>query len=152
MLMTFVPRVHFIWRHNATISCINYVHGCVAPRVFWSHHHHISIASNERHVVFYHGSFDCLFNSSLESHQRNIKVRVTGPLWWEFTGDRWIPSTKGQKRGKNFHLMTPSCLAHLCGLLINIFSVVFTIESFNCSSVSEIILKMIPEIIQKNVG
>ena len=25
------------------------------------------------------------------------------------TGDRWIPLTKGQWRGKCFHLMTPSC-------------------------------------------
>ena len=28
-------------------------------------------------------------------HQRN-KVRITGPFWGEFTGDRWIPRTKGQ--------------------------------------------------------
>ena len=26
-------------------------------------------------------------------------VRVTGPLWWEFTSCRWIPLTKGQWRG-----------------------------------------------------
>ena len=30
------------------------------------------------------------------------------PLWGEFTGDRWIPRTKGQWRGKSFHLMTSS--------------------------------------------
>ena len=29
-------------------------------------------------------------------------------LWGEFTGDRWIPRTKGQLRGKCFHLMTSS--------------------------------------------
>ena len=28
------------------------------------------------------------------------------PLWGEFTGDRWIPRTKGQSRGKCFHLIT----------------------------------------------
>ena len=28
------------------------------------------------------------------------------PLWGGFTGDRWIPRTKGQWRGKCFHLMT----------------------------------------------
>ena len=28
--------------------------------------------------------------------QRNIKVRITGPFCGEFTGDRWIPHTKGQ--------------------------------------------------------
>ena len=29
-------------------------------------------------------------------------------LWGEFTGHRWIPPTKGQLRGKKFHLMTPT--------------------------------------------
>ena len=28
----------------------------------------------------------------------------------EFTGDRWIPRTNGQLRGKCFHLMTSSCV------------------------------------------
>ena len=38
---------------------------------------------------------------------------VTGLLCGEFTGDRWIPHTKGQLRGKCFHLMTSSwcCLS-----------------------------------------
>ena len=31
------------------------------------------------------------------------------PLCGEFTGDRWIPRTNGQLRGKCFHLMTLSC-------------------------------------------
>ena len=36
----------------------------------------------------------------------NIKeVCVTGPLWGEPIGDRWIPLTKGQWRGKCFHMM-----------------------------------------------
>ena len=41
-----------------------------------------------------------------------IKGNIEGPrhwpLWGEFTGDRWIPRTKGQWRGKCFHLMTSS--------------------------------------------
>ena len=32
------------------------------------------------------------------------------PLCGEFTGDRWIPRTNGQWRGKCFHLMTSSWL------------------------------------------
>ena len=42
-----------------------------------------------------------------------IKENIKAPLHWPFcgesTGDRWIPLTKGQWRGKGFHLMTPSC-------------------------------------------
>ena len=34
--------------------------------------------------------------------QENIKAP-------RFTGNRWIPRTKGQQRGKCFHLMTSSC-------------------------------------------
>ena len=38
----------------------------------------------------------------------NIKALCHWPLCGEFTGDRWIPRTTGQKRGKCFHLMTSS--------------------------------------------
>ena len=41
-----------------------------------------------------------------------IKVNIKAPCHWplcgEFTGDRWIPRTKGQLRGKCFHMMTSS--------------------------------------------
>ena len=45
--------------------------------------------------------------------QAQIKEDIKAPRYWplcgEFTGDRWISRTKGQKRGKCFHLMTSSC-------------------------------------------
>ena len=41
--------------------------------------------------------------------KENIKAPRHWPLCGEFTGDRWIPRTKGQYRGKCFHLMTSSC-------------------------------------------
>ena len=40
--------------------------------------------------------------------RRNIKAPSHLPLCGEFTGDRWIPRTKGQYRGKCSHLMTSS--------------------------------------------
>ena len=45
-----------------------------------------------------------------DADQRNIKASRHWPLWGEFTGDRWIPRTNGQLRGKCSHLMTSSCL------------------------------------------
>ena len=39
---------------------------------------------------------------------KNTKAPRHWPLWGEFTGDRWIPRTKGQWHGKCFHLMTSS--------------------------------------------
>ena len=38
----------------------------------------------------------------------NIKAPRQWPLCGEFTGDRWIPRTNGQWRGKCFHWMTSS--------------------------------------------
>ena len=40
--------------------------------------------------------------------KENIKAPHHWPLCGEFTGDQWIPHTKGQQRGKCFHLMTSS--------------------------------------------
>ena len=40
--------------------------------------------------------------------KENIKAPRHWPLCAEFTGDRWIPRTNGQWRGKCFHLMTSS--------------------------------------------
>ena len=41
--------------------------------------------------------------------KENTKAPRRGSLWGETTGDQWIPLTKGQSRGKYFHLMTSSC-------------------------------------------
>ena len=41
--------------------------------------------------------------------KENIKAPRHWPLCGEFTGDRWIPRTKVQERGKGFHLMVSSC-------------------------------------------
>ena len=55
--------------------------------------------------------------------QAQIKENIKAPRYWplcgEFTGDRWIPHTKGQKHGKCFHLMTSSwthllLVPHIC--------------------------------------
>ena len=40
--------------------------------------------------------------------KESIKAPRHWPLCGEFTGDRWIPGTKGQERGKCFNLMTSS--------------------------------------------
>ena len=44
--------------------------------------------------------------------KENIKALRHWPLCGEFTGDRWIPRTNGQSRGKCFHLMTSSWIIH----------------------------------------
>ena len=59
---------------------------------------------------------NCLFNRLFRRTAKSMsKIRVTGLLWGESIGDRWIPLTKGQYRGNSFHLITSSCVnaAHI---------------------------------------
>ena len=36
----------------------------------------------------------------MRAHIKKIKYRITGPLWGEFTGDRWIPRKRASKAEK----------------------------------------------------
>ena len=56
----------------------------------------------------------------LDELKENIKACVTGLLWGESIGDRWIPLTKGQLRGNRFHVMTSSCeITHAVEILLH---------------------------------
>ena len=60
-----------------------------------------------------------LFTQPLvQAEIKDIKDPRQWPLWGEFTGDRRIPLTKGQSRGKCFHLMTPSWTAWISKTLL----------------------------------
>ena len=78
---------------------------------------------NERYGVSNHQPQDCLLNRVFKVQiKENIKAPRHWPLCREFTGDRWIPRTKGQWRGKCFHLMTSSWYtvrATFCHNLLN---------------------------------
>ena len=61
----------------------------------WRHNDHNGVSNQQPH--------GCLLNRLLRRRSKKAsKFRVTGR-------DRWIPRTKGQLRGKCFHLMTSSC-------------------------------------------
>ena len=52
---------------------------------------------NERDGISNHRRLDCLPNSLFwRRPKKKIKAPCYWPLWGEFTGDRWIPRTKGQ--------------------------------------------------------
>ena len=69
----------------------------------WRHNDHDSVSNRQPH--------DCLLNRLCRS-EKILKLRVTG-LCVGIHRDRWIPRTKGQLRGKCFHLMTSSWDGHL---------------------------------------
>ena len=60
---------------------------------------------NERDGVSIDRRLDCLLNRLFQAQiKENIEAPRHWPLWGD-TGDHGIPLTKGQKRGKWFHLM-----------------------------------------------
>ena len=65
---------------------------------------------NVRDSVSNHQPHHCLLSRLFRRRSKKTSKRcVTGLcLCGEFTGDRWIPRTNGQSRGKCFHLMTSS--------------------------------------------
>ena len=81
---------------------------CTSPDSDWVHSLHWR--HNEGDGVSNHQPHDGLLNRLFRQTKENIKAPRHWPLCGEFTGDRWISRTKGQKRGKCFRLMTSSWL------------------------------------------
>ena len=63
-----------------------------------------------------------------DANQRKHQSSAALALCGEFTGHRWIPRSKGQWRGKCFHLMTSSYLGVVCcgKILTHIILLVFS--------------------------
>ena len=57
----------------------------------WHHNDRDGVSNHKPHDFVLH--FSTVYSGA---DQRNIKVQRHWPLWGEFTGDRWIPHTKGQ--------------------------------------------------------
>ena len=55
----------------------------------WRHYGHDSVSNHQPHHCLLNRLFGCRSN-------KTSKLRVTGHVCREFTGDRWIPSTNGQ--------------------------------------------------------
>ena len=72
----------------------------------WRHNGRDCVSNNQPH--------DCLLNRLFRRRsKKTLKLRVTG-----LTGDRWIPRTNGQWRGKYFHLMTSSWVAMILEAIV----------------------------------
>ena len=68
-----------------------------------------------------------------------VKAPRHWPLCREFTGDRRIPRTKGQKRGKCSHLMTSSCETGTWKMASNSSDIFLCTVIFTASRVTKII-------------
>ena len=65
------------------------VERCNTPKFLLRYHGVIMSVSN-------HQPHGCLLNSLFRRRSKNIKALCHWPLCRQFTGDRWIPRTKGQ--------------------------------------------------------
>ena len=103
----------WLWHHEKALS--NYmVYAaifdaiCYGPSATMMQYFLITMTSYERHVVSNHRSPNCLFSRLCGPTSKKQRKSALLALWVVFTGDRWIPRTKGQWRGKSFLLITSS--------------------------------------------
>ena len=89
-----------------TLSCYMYHGNLVSVEFLAKHHYSDSIM---RAMASQITTVSIVYPTVCSGADKNIKTLRHWPLWGEFTGDRWIPFTKGQQGGKCFHLMTSSC-------------------------------------------
>ena len=83
--------------YSATTWCFTITNSVTLIILQWHHNGRDSVSNHQPH--------DCLLNRLFKE---NIKAPRHWPLCGEITGDRWIPCTNGQLRGKCFHLMKSS--------------------------------------------
>ena len=94
--------------------------------IWWRHHvaikqrlHHITLSSTGKCVIM--GAIASQITSVtivysivyLDADQRKHQSSASLAFVWGIHRDPWFPRTKGQLRGKCFHLMTSSCLKWL---------------------------------------
>ena len=74
--------------------------GNVKSSLLWRHNEHDSVSNHQPRGCL----LDRLFRRRPKKHQSSASLAFV----WGIHRDRWIPRTKGQLRGKCFHLMTSS--------------------------------------------
>ena len=73
---------------------------------------------NGQSSVSNHQPYDCYTTVYSDADQSKHQSSASLAFVWGIHRDRWIPRTKGQLRGKCFHLMTSSCLDNMLIILV----------------------------------
>ena len=146
------------WRHNGSDSVTNHLpHDCLFNRWFRRRSKRTSklrvnglcagnspgtgelpaqMVSNAENV------FTVVYSTVYsDADQRKHQSSASLAFVWGIHRDRWIPRTKGQLRGKCFHLMTSSCLSFMClcsNTLTCVFQLLWTIGAFMLGTVQMI--------------
>ena len=108
-------RVVFPYRFPKS-TCLLEMHGLRFGYSTWRVRTHTALSSHWRH-----NDHDCVSNHQITSlavvystvysdvDQRKHQSSASLAIVWGIRRDGWIPRTKGQLRGKWFHLMSSSC-------------------------------------------
>ena len=92
------------WR-SFVVFCALHRQGDISatPACWRTSPHPLQWRHNERDGVSNYQPHDCLLKRLFRHRSKKTsKLRVTGLLWGEFTGDRWIPRTKRPVTRKMF--------------------------------------------------
>ena len=87
------------WVHTDVIGCVFHLCNCRA------HYDDVTITTIASQITNLTVVYSILYS---DADQRKHQSSASLAFVWGFTGDRWIPRTNGQLRGKSFHLMTSS--------------------------------------------
>ena len=107
-----------LWRHcNVLTQWGRLMHTFVSALVHHSIHYNdviMSLIASQitSLTVVYSAVYS---DADKKKHQSSVWLAFV----WGIHRDRWIPRTKGQLRGKCFHLMTSSCIRHFPVWLLN---------------------------------
>ena len=83
--------------HRVTRKC--------TQQEFWIHYNYVPMGAMAYQITRLMVVYSSVYSGADErKHQSSASLALCG----EFTGDRWIPRTNGQLRGKCFHWMTSS--------------------------------------------
>ena len=91
--------------------CVHKPHGFSKCELLWCYHYIDVIMSTMASQIT---SLTVVYSTVYsDADQRKHQSSASLAFVWRIHRDRWIPRTKGQLRGKYFHLMTSSCLIEL---------------------------------------
>ena len=103
----FITTLHHLYTHRLvgimdSVLMHGGTNGTTTYPLRWRHNGGDSVSNHQPN--------DCLLNRLFGANQSKHQSSASLAFVWGIHRDRWIPRTKGQLRGKCFHLMTSSCI------------------------------------------
>ena len=109
-------------RYSGSMAIISGTRSCVIAHdrraTLWYSWYALQWRHNGRDSVSNHQPHGCLLNRLFRRRSKKHQSSASLAFVWGIHRDRWIPRTKGQLRGKWFHLMTSSWSTRYCPYIL----------------------------------